>query len=112
MTLTISLVNIEGETANLVVNEDRTFNPQILDPAKPVVVSAEASSRSEIVRITVRIDYLLFVGEAPSGLYPDRLHRHFLTEKSQWLNDIRRRPQNLWVSGGSLGLRETLSSDS
>jgi hypothetical protein len=89
MILTITLTNADGEMANLILTHDRTFAPAPLDPAQPIRLNVQATSREKIAKITVRTDYLHFLGEAPAGLYPS-LHQEVIAGQAPVLREIRR----------------------
>lgn len=89
MILTITLTNAEGEMANLILTHDRTFAPAPLDPAQPIRLNVQATSRAEVAKITVRADYVQFLGEVPAGLYPS-LHKEVIAEQAPVLREIRR----------------------
>lgn len=89
MILTITLTNADGEMANLILTHDRTFAPAPLDPAQPIRLNVQAASREEMAKITVRTDYVHFLGEAPAGLYPS-LYQEVIAGQAPVLREIRR----------------------
>lgn len=89
MILTITLTNAEGDMANVILTHDRTFAPAPLDPAQPVRLNVQATSRAEMAKITIRADYVHFLGEAPAGLYPS-LYKEVVAEKAPELREVRR----------------------